>query len=58
MAVAYPLDETRLSFIGKSQTVYDLSLETNRHPCQAFTLLATNGLSISSLSNKRKRAGA
>ncbi len=32
MTVAYPLDETRLSFIEKSQTVYDFGLETNRHP--------------------------
>jgi hypothetical protein len=32
MTVAYPLDETHSVFIEKIQTVYDLSLETNRHP--------------------------
>jgi hypothetical protein len=32
MTVAYPLDETRLRFIEKSQTVYDFGLETDRHP--------------------------
>ena len=32
MTVAYPMDETRLSFIEKSQTVYEFSLETYRHP--------------------------
>jgi hypothetical protein len=58
MTVAYPLDETRSVFIEKIQTVYDLSLETDRHPRQTFTLLATIGSSNGSLSNKRKRAGA
>jgi hypothetical protein len=51
------LDETRLSFIEKSQTVYDFGLETNRHPPKAFTCLATNDLSIGSLSNKRDAPG-
>jgi hypothetical protein len=37
MTAAYPMDETRLSFIEKIQTVYDLSLETDRHPRQTFT---------------------
>jgi len=32
MTAAYPMDETRLSFIEKIQTVYELSLETYRHP--------------------------
>ncbi len=32
MTAAYPMDETRLSFIEKIQTVYELSLETYCHP--------------------------
>ncbi len=32
MTVAYPMDETRSSFIEKSRAVYEFSLETDRHP--------------------------
>jgi len=32
-------------------------LETNRHPRRAFIFLATNGLSIGSLSNKQNAPG-
>jgi hypothetical protein len=32
MTAAQPMDETRLSFIEKIQTVYELSFETCRHP--------------------------
>ncbi len=54
MTAAYPMDETRLVFIEKAKRFMTLvwRLAATR---QAFTFLATNGLSIGSLSNKRKR---
>jgi hypothetical protein len=42
MTAAYPMDETRSSFIEKSRTVYELSLKTCCHPRQTFTLLAAD----------------
>ncbi|MCA1624275.1 MAG: hypothetical protein LC768_10170 [Acidobacteria bacterium] len=46
------------SNLEKQISAHEFSLETDRHPRQAFTLLATNGLSIGSLSNKQNVPGA
>jgi hypothetical protein len=58
MTAAYPMDETRSSFIEKSRTVYELSLETCCHPRQTFTLLATKWFINRFFIKQTKRAGA
>jgi hypothetical protein len=41
MTAAYPMDEThKFDFV-----VYELSLETYRHPCQAFILFSNKWFS-------------
>jgi hypothetical protein len=47
------MDEThKINF-----AVYELSLETDRHPCQAFTLLAINYQFNLFIFKQRKRFG-
>jgi hypothetical protein len=51
------LTNGRNSNLEKQVSAHEFSLETNRHPRRAFIFLATNGLSIGSLSNKQNAPG-
>ncbi len=51
------LTNGRNSNLEKQVSAHEFSLETDRHPRQTFTFLATIGSSNSSLSNKRNAPG-